>query len=138
MTTQERIDKGLEFHRSGYNCAQSVLMSLADRLGIDAGLAATVSTGLGGGVGGQGEICGVATAMAVAESIVSGNDPAQKAAVYERVRGLCSQFRDRNNGMLLCRDLKRQPQARSCDMLIADGIEILCGMLDSRQQPEAR
>ena len=76
--------------------------------------------------------------MAVAESIVSGNDPAQKAAVYGRVRGLCLQFRDRNGGMLLCRDLKRQPQARSCDMLIADGIEILCGMLDSRQQTEAR
>ena len=86
MTTQERINKGLEFHRSGYNCAQSVLMSLADRLGIDAGLAATISTGLGGGVGGQGEICGVATAMAVAESIVSGNDRRRR----RRSTGVCA------------------------------------------------
>lgn len=133
MTKEERIEKGLKFHSEGYNCAQSVLMAEADRLGLTETQAAAVSGGFGGGVGGQGEICGVASALTIAESIMTGDDPKQKAAMYGRVRELCDKFREMSGGKLCCRDLKRPGQPISCDQLIANGIAILDEAITDRK-----
>ncbi|MEW8209534.1 MAG: C-GCAxxG-C-C family (seleno)protein, partial [Candidatus Thiodiazotropha taylori] len=42
----------------GCNCAQAVITSFADRYGVDTELAMRISSGLGGGVGRMGDICG--------------------------------------------------------------------------------
>ena len=125
MTTDQRIELGMQYRSQGYNCAQSVLMAVSDRLGISPEIAASMCGGFGGGVGGQGEICGVASAMTIAESLMSGPDPRQKANVYHNVRQLCAEFRAHNGGLLCCRDLKAPPQRVPCDDLVADGIDIL-------------
>lgn len=130
---QTRVESALTYHNQGYNCAQSVLMALADRLGITPDQAAAFTTGLGGGVGGQGEICGVVTAMSIAQSLADSHDPADKAKVYARVRELSIRFKERTEGRLRCADLKKAPQTRSCNSLIADGVEIMLEALDNPQ-----
>lgn len=129
---EERVNEALSCHKAGYNCAQSVLMAVYDKLGATREQVAAMSAGFGGGVGGQGEICGVCSALAIAEGLLNPVDPKLKPQIYRGVRELCARFKERNNGMIRCRDLKQPPQPRSCDTLIADGVKILCDYLDSR------
>lgn len=109
-------------------------MAVADRLGLTPELVASISGGFGGGVGGQGEICGVASALTIAESLMTGSDPTQKAAMYRRVRELCDDFRSCSGGPICCRDLKMPGQRMNCDDLIAAGIDILDHAITRRQQ----
>lgn len=133
MKLDQRIAEGLRYKHGGYNCAQAVLMAEADRLGLTPEIAASMSGGFGGGVGGQGEICGVASALTIAESLMTGGDPTQKAAMYRRVRELCDDFRYCSGGPICCRDLKVPGARVSCDQLIAGGIEILDNAIDRRK-----
>ena len=42
----------------GYNCAQSVLFSFCEELGLDADTALKIACGFGAGMGRKGEVCG--------------------------------------------------------------------------------
>lgn len=137
MNLQQKLDAARALHAQGYNCAQSVLLANADDLGIDPSQAAAYSMGFGGGVGGQGEICGVVSALAIAVGILDGGTPDCKARAYATVRKLSDEFLARN-GHLRCRDLKCPPQRKSCDLLIADGVEILHNYIQQRKEPLAK
>lgn len=121
-----------DLHAQGYNCAQSVLMCFASELGLDEATAASMMMGMGGGIGGSGEICGVATAMAAAASRIlekrNGEKP-EKAKVYAFVRELLADFKSRNSGHIRCCDLKTPGAAKSCSELISEGVEILYNQL---------
>lgn len=125
MTLEERKQKALEIRKQGYNCAQTVLMVFAPDLGFTEGQAASMTSGLGGGVGACGELCGVPLAMAIAQSMICGPDPTKKARTYGDVRSLMEEFASRHNGFLRCRDLKSKSNAIPCNELILNGIEIL-------------
>ncbi|MBE0655376.1 MAG: C_GCAxxG_C_C family protein [Bacteroidales bacterium] len=58
MTRQE---KALQLFNSGYNCAQSVLLSFADIVTIDEKTAASIASGFGGGMGRLQKTCGALT-----------------------------------------------------------------------------
>lgn len=125
MTLEERKQKALEIRKQGYNCAQTVLMVFSPDLGLTEGQAASMTSGLGGGVGACGELCGVPLAMAIAQSMICGPDPTKKARTYGDVRSLMEGFASRHNGFLRCRDLKAKGNAIPCNELILNGIEIL-------------
>lgn len=125
MKLEERKDKASELRRRGYNCAQAVLMAVTDLTGLSDEMAAEVAAGLGGGVGGQGEICGAVSAMAIAVGLIEKKDPKQKGEVYATVRQLSDEFRKRNDGRIVCRELKAPGAPRPCNILIEDCIEIL-------------
>lgn len=127
MTLEERMEKAMKYRREGYNCAQCVLLAVTDKTGLDDETSANVAMGLGGGVGGMKEICGVVTAMAVATGLAEKKPASEKAAVYADVRGLADKFSVQNDGRLLCRDLKRPGAVKTCNDLIAEGIRILHG-----------
>lgn len=124
MTLDQKLTLAKDLHAKGYNCAQSVLLANAEDLRISENTAAAYSMGFGGGVGGQGEICGVVSALAMAVGIADGATPADKPAAYRTVRELTQKFRE-NNGCIRCMDLKAPPQKIPCDDLIADGVRIL-------------
>ena len=121
---EEKKRIAAELRSQGYNCSQAVLLPFADELGADEKTLSAVALGLGGGVGGQGEICGVVSALAIAEGLLNGGDPTRKGESYATVRELTSEF-SRLNGSLICRELKRPGAAKSCNSLVADGVEIL-------------
>lgn len=111
-------------HHQGYNCAQSVLLSLCPLLGLDEETAAKISSGLGGGVGACGYICGAANAMAMAESFLHSADPKDKAKAAAAVNPMIRRFATENGNRINCRDLKGKADCRSCDDLIEQAVEI--------------
>lgn len=128
MYLNERVACAAGLHKEGYNCAQSVLLSFSDLTGLARATASRMAMGLGGGVGGQGQVCGVVLGMSLVLGLLRGDDPAGKGAAYAEVRELTRRFREKNDGHWLCRDLKVQGR-RPCDDLIADGVEILYSYL---------
>ena len=53
--------KAINYFKSGYNCAQSVVLTFQEELGFDANLAQEISVGFGGGMGRLQEKCGAVT-----------------------------------------------------------------------------
>ena len=119
MTQFSRAEKAMELHKSGYNCAQAVFLAFSDLYPFDADTAALIAGPLGGGLGGQHEVCGAVSAMAVVLGMRHGySDPADKAAkvaLYKRVQDCSAQFRA-VTGSIICHELlglnKNGPQPK--------------------------
>lgn len=125
MTLEERKQKALDLHRSGYNCAQSVTLTFADLMEAGETVVANATQALGGGIGAMGETCGVVTGMAVAVGLIERASVADKPKTYKAMKELGNGFRAINDGRILCRELKRPGASKSCDALIAEGVELL-------------
>lgn len=108
LTLSAKAQQAMELHRSGYNCAQAVYLAFADRYPFDNDTAARIAGPLGGGLGGQHEVCGAVSAMALVLGMVYGcSDPADKAAkaaLYKRVQECSAQYRA-VTGSIVCREL---------------------------------
>jgi len=128
----DKVRKAVDFHNSGYNCSQSVLMAFAAEAGISEDLAARCGAGLGGGVGALGEICGVVTGMGIAEGLMGNGSNDSKKRAVPIVNRLGRTFGTKA-GCIRCRDLKGKC-GFSCDELIRMGVEILYDDLNSDGQ----
>ena len=97
------------------NCAQAVLMAFQDLTGLDATLAAKLSSPFGGGMGRQREVCGAVSGMLMVAGILYGyvdpgeNDAAKKEH-YALVQELCARFRE-EAGSIICRELLDNPSS---------------------------
>ena len=130
-TLDERLERCRALRRSGYNCSQCVVMVFDDVVPLPSEVLAALSAGLGGGVGGQGEICGAVTAMAMIDGVAGGGaDPAAKATVYKGVRELSDEFHSAN-GSVICRQLKGEGR-KPCTDLILDAVAILHNYLEKK------
>lgn len=114
--SQSRAELAAQNFKSGYNCAQSVLLAFADRYPLAPGVLKQIGAPLGGGVGRLREICGAVSAAAVLLGLehpeMNPGDDAEKAALYERVQALATRFKT-HMGSYICADLleiKRLPQ----------------------------
>jgi len=85
-----------ELFLSGYNCAQSVLLSFADDLKFSKELAQKMAAGFGGGMGKQQETCGAVTGAIMVLGLLKGeevnNNDELKAAAYGSVKELSRDF----------------------------------------------
>ncbi|MBP3456054.1 MAG: C_GCAxxG_C_C family protein [Alistipes sp.] len=94
--------------KSGYNCAQSVVMAYADIIGLDKEFAAKMSASFGGGMGRMREVCGTVSGMSMLAGFLSpATDPsnmAQRKANYALVQDFAGKFRA-ENGSIVCREL---------------------------------
>lgn len=124
MTLEERKNYALSLRKEGYNCAQCVVSAFTDVTGIDKDMSMKIASGLGSGIGGLKEICGVITGMAVAEGLVNDSQPTTKIKVSDTVKKLAERFSGKN-GYMRCSELKGKSNLRPCNELIIDGIEIL-------------
>lgn len=108
--TEARVARGIALFRQGYNCAQSVAMTFADRYGIDQEMMARLSGSFGGGIGRMRETCGAACAiymLAGLEVTSHGErypDQDLKRRNYEAVQALAARFRQ-VAGSTVCREL---------------------------------
>ena len=64
-TLDERIERARALRAEGYNCSQCVFMVFDDIHSMSPDDAARMTAGLGGGVGGQHQVCGTVSAMSV-------------------------------------------------------------------------
>ena len=103
----------------GYNCAQSVMFSFCDKLGLDTETALKLSCGLGAGMGRQGEVCGAVTGGILVLGLKLGrgqNDPRnQTDLTYSKIREFMNHFAAKH-GSCLCREL-----LSGCDLRTPDG-----------------
>ncbi len=91
----------------GYNCAQSVLVVSAERLGLPAETAMRLATGLGAGLGRSGMVCGAVTGAVLSLGLRFGStapDKSAKERTYTKVKELVDGFA-RQHGATNCRDL---------------------------------
>jgi C_GCAxxG_C_C family probable redox protein len=92
----------------GCNCSQAVLTAFADRYGLDEGLAMRIASGLGGGVGRMGDVCGTLTGAALVLGLELGpktkEETDAKEATYVATRQLQDRFIERH-GSNRCKEL---------------------------------
>lgn len=72
---EERINRARQLHKEGYNCSQCVFMVFDDVHGMDSDVAARVSSGFGGGVGGQRQVCGTISGMTMVLGMTKFSQP---------------------------------------------------------------
>ena len=105
MKHSELAKKNFE---SGCNCAQAVLLAFSDVAGLDEATAMKLAASFGGGMGKLREVCGALTGAFMATGMIYADDcvPTQenKAAHYDKIRGLDNRFKE-ENGSYLCREL---------------------------------
>lgn len=128
---EERVAEIKDKHTRGYNCAQIVLCSYAEELGIDEETLFRISEGFGAGMGGMMQTCGAVTAMFMALGLANSSGNLQacdtKPQTMKKVRELAAEF-EKKNGSIVCRELKGIDTGkvlRSCDGCIEDSIRIL-------------
>lgn len=128
---EERVAEIKDKHTRGYNCAQIMLCSYAEELGIDEETLFRISEGFGAGMGGMMQTCGAVTAMFMALGLANSSGDLQacdtKPQTMKKVRELAAEF-EKKNGSIVCRELKGIDTGkvlRSCDGCIEDGIRIL-------------
>jgi C_GCAxxG_C_C family probable redox protein len=85
-----------------------VLLAVCKATGWDCGCIPRIASGLGGGVGRQGEVCGALTGGVLAVGLVHGRDRTEETEAKNAVHAKAGQFVRRFaevNGALRCRDL---------------------------------
>jgi len=97
-----------ENFKTGYNCAQSVLLAFADELPLDKETLLVISSSFGGGMGRLREVCGAVSAMFIIAGLLKGyiepcNDEI-KCAHYELIQNLAKEFKNSHN-TIICREL---------------------------------
>lgn len=141
MKSNEQIAR--ENFKSGYNCAQSVFLTYANKYGFDKDTALKLASSFGGGMGRMREVCGAISAMFMIAGLESGyvenNNDEVKAEHYARIQNLAKEFK-KKHGTIICRELlgvdaddnpipsKRTSQyyeERPCEEFIADVCKII-------------
>ncbi len=91
-----RSEQAKELFLSGYNCAQSVVLTFADDLKFSKELAQKMAAGFGGGMGKQQETCGAVTGAIMVLGLLKGeevnNNDELKTAAYGGVKELTREF----------------------------------------------
>lgn len=104
----EYSDKACKNFLNGCNCAQSVLCSFADKIGLDEGTAMKLASSFGGGMGRLREVCGAVSAMFMIAGLLKGyekaGDDIGKTRQYQLVQNLAGKFKDQY-GTIICREL---------------------------------
>lgn len=99
----------ISYFKEGYNCAQAVFMAFCDQTGFDKKTAAKMAAPFGGGFGRQREVCGAVSGMCLVLGTLYGYDNVSdnniKMTHYAAVQDICSRFRERCGGSIICREL---------------------------------
>ena len=163
MNTEERVAKGVEAFKQGYNCAQAVVLAFADYYGLEEPFAAHISSSFGGGIGRMRETCGAACGMFMLAGLeVKGEypDPELKKQNYEVVQRLANDFKA-ETGSIICKELlglnKQRadgtipeikivatPEARTaeyykkrpCVRMVDTAIRIYCNYLEEKKKED--
>lgn len=116
MTRRERA---LSMFSEGYNCAQSVLFSFSEDLGIDGDTALRIASGVEGGMARMQEVCGALTGGVMVIGAMFGRgaqgDCSAAADAYAKTRWLVEQFA-RRHGSYCCRNL-----LGGCELMSEEG-----------------
>ena len=133
------------FRDDGYNCSQSVLLTMFEHWKCKNELVPKVATAFGGGIGRCGSVCGALTGglMAIGTKYGTNEPSAEKRSnAYKLARKFYRQF-EKQNGSVLCRELigldlsdaKQLKKAheedvfeKKCALFVKSAVEILTSL----------
>ena len=104
--SEQAPQRSLELFRSGFFCAESVLLAIAESQGIQSDLIPKIATGFCSGISRTGGMCGAVSGAIMGINLVAGrNSPAESIEVsYTLTQKLISRF-ERQYGSVNCRQL---------------------------------
>ncbi|MEO0077684.1 MAG: C-GCAxxG-C-C family protein [candidate division WOR-3 bacterium] len=109
-TRNQRAEQAAQLARQrfeqDFNCAECVLATVAEQMGIRSNLIPKVAAGFGAGISRQGSVCGAVAGAVMALGLKYGRlHPKQgRHPTYQRVQALCRRF-EAKYGSIYCRDL---------------------------------
>ena len=94
MTTSQVAERSEALFQQGFCCAESVLQAIAESRGIESELIPKIATGLCGGIGRAGGICGAVSGGVLGINLVAGRSQASQSpeANHRLVREFLGQF----------------------------------------------
>ena len=101
------VKKAASLFGQGYNCAQSVLLTMQEFWNEKKPVEPKVASAFGGGIGGRGSLCGALTGGVIAIGQKYGNNE-PKSKGRDEAYSVALKFYDRfqkENGSVFCRDL---------------------------------
>lgn len=105
---ESKEERALDMFKKGYNCAQSVLYAFSEEVGLEKDQALRIATGMGGGMGRRGEVCGAVTGGILALGMKFGRGEREERQVtelmYVKTRELMERFVAEHRSYL-CRSL---------------------------------
>jgi C_GCAxxG_C_C family probable redox protein len=95
--------RSLDLFESGYYCAESVLLSIAESRGIQSDWIPRIATGFCSGVARTGGMCGAVSGAIMAISLAAGRDAPSESmeSCYALIRQLVTRF-ERQHGSANC------------------------------------
>ena len=104
--SEQAPQRSLELFKSGFFCAESVLLAIAESQGIQSDLIPRIATGFCSGISRTGGMCGAVSGGIMGIGLVAGRDsPAESLEpAYTLVQKLISAF-DKQYGSVNCRQL---------------------------------
>jgi C_GCAxxG_C_C family probable redox protein len=104
----KKVEEALEIFNNGFNCTQAVLAVFAEEFGMEKSTSLKIATGLGAGLGNQGNICGAVFGAYLALSLRYGSsmprDEYSKELTYHLTRVFDKEF-IQIHGALECQKL---------------------------------
>jgi len=107
MIPSKTSEKAVKYFREGYNCAQSVLLTMFEHWNGKNELIPKIATAFGGGIGRCGSVCGALTGSVMVLGIKYGTNESsleKRLKAYELTQKLYKQF-ENQHGSVLCREL---------------------------------
>lgn len=138
-----REEKAVIYHKSGLNCAQSIVAAYSEELNYDLNLATSLSCGFGSGMGRLQEKCGAVTGAFMVLSMYASNKYTDNAEKKNESYLLIQQFNEKFNSIhgstdcmsLLKVEIKTKEGFQHakdnnlfeliCNKLIADSVKII-------------
>ncbi len=128
---ESRIEKTIELHNKGYNCAQAVACAYCDLVGVDEETMFKMTEGLGLGMGGMEGTCGAVTGACILAGIKNStanlDAPDSKVNTYKLSREILESFKVKNSSVV-CKELKgvqTGKMLRACSGCIMDAATLV-------------
>ena len=87
-----RSERALDYYFDGFNCAQSVIASFADKLEISEEVVLRMASGFGGGMGRMQETCGAVTGAFMVIGFLRGKYKLGDEEAKEKTNELIQEF----------------------------------------------
>ncbi len=106
MIQEQAIQRARELFQSEYNCAESVLMAIAENQRIGSEWIPRLATGFGGGIARTGQLCGALSGAIIGLGLELGRDKpdVKPDEFYAKVQKLLADF-EAAHGAIHCRAL---------------------------------
>lgn len=120
------VQRANDFRSQGYNCAQAVACAFVDLLDIDENTLRSLTTGFGGGMGGNDGTCGALSGALVVLSLFMSSQKKSKEEISASAKELFDTF-VHHDGSSVCKELKGTDtgiELTSCANCIIDATRI--------------